>query len=233
MAEPIRFLTKADHVYETLREQILNGELRPGDRVPISRVARELGLSDIPTREAVKRLEADGLLTFTTHKGAVVAQMGRAEVEELFAIRSELEALALVTAARQITADELAELRRIVDEMAVAEREGRAEDYGKLNREFHMCAYSAQPYERLRTMIESLWDSSDWCRRIFTAEAESVRTSLTEHEAIYDALARGDGQAAAVFLRAQKHRAATWLLNQIDAGDADSETAYEPIAAQA
>lgn len=228
MAEPTEFRTKADLVYNKLREQILAGELRPGDRVPISRVARELGFSDIPAREAVKRLEADGLLSFTTHKGAVVMTMGRSEVEELFAIRTELEALALIGAASRITPAELAELRRILDAMADAQRDGRVEDYGRLNREFHMSAYAAQPYRRLRSMIEALWDSTDWCRRIFTVEADSVRASLAEHEAIYEALARGDGQAASVFLRAQKQRAAFWLLNHVDAyGLEAAEPEYE------
>jgi DNA-binding GntR family transcriptional regulator len=219
MRQPLVFRTKADIVYEKLREQILSGELQPGDRVPINHVARALGVSDIPAREGVKRLEADGLLSFTTHKGAIVAQMGHHEVEELFAIRTELEALALRQAAARITPAELSELRSILDAMAEAERDGNALEYGRLNREFHLRAYAAQPYKKLCSMIESLWDSSDWCRRIFKAEAASLRASLGEHEAIYEALARGDGEAASVFLRAQKHRAAAWLLDHIQASE--------------
>src|SRR5215813_12643941 len=102
MAATMPYRTKADMVYDYVREQILSGELQPGDPVPISHVARELGVSDIPAREGVKRLENAGLLTFETHKGAVVARMGRAEVEEMFAIRTELEALALRQAAAKI-----------------------------------------------------------------------------------------------------------------------------------
>lgn len=216
MGRPVQFRTKADIVYEELRERILNGELRPGERVPISQVAREIGVSDIPAREGVKRLEADGLLEFATHKGAVVASMGVEDVDELFAIRSELEALAVRRAAQSIDADQLAALRELLDAMAVAERDGDMEAYGRLNRAFHMGAYAAQPYRRLTAMIESLWDSTDWCRRIFRADADSVRASSAEHEAIYDALARGDGEAAAVFVRAQKQRACSWLLKRIE-----------------
>ena len=218
MAQPAQFRTKADLVYERLREEILTGAIKPGERVPINRVARDVGVSDIPAREGVKRLVADGLVTFTAHKGAVVTRMGRQEVEELFAIRTELEALALRQAASRITPAQLAELRSILDEMELAERDGEVHEYGALNRRFHMCAYASQPYPRLRSMIESLWDSTDWCRRIFTTEADSMRSSLAEHEAIYDALARGDGEAASVFLRAQKHRAASWLLDRIEDG---------------
>lgn len=225
MTRTLAFRTKADIVYEKLREQILSGELQPGDRVPINHVARALGVSDIPAREGVKRLEADGLLSFTTHKGAIVTQMGHHEVEELFAIRTELEALALRQAATRITPEELRELRVILDAMVEAERVGDAKEYGRLNREFHLQTYAAQPYKKLRTMIESLWDSSDWCRRIFHAEAASLRASLGEHEAMYEALARGDGEAASVFLRAQKHRAAAWLLEHIQAAEPDASAA--------
>ena len=225
MAEPVQFRTKADIVYERLREEILSGAVRPGERVPINRIARDVGVSDIPAREGVKRLAADGLVTFTAHKGAVVARMGRHEVEELFAIRTELEALALRHAAPRITPAQLAELRSILDEMAQAERDGDYLEYGHLNRRFHMCAYAAQPYARLRSMIETLWDSSDWCRKIFTTEADSMRASLNEHDGIYQALARGDGEAASVFLRAQKHRAAAWLLRHIEASEAEAEAA--------
>jgi len=217
---PVNFRTKADLVYEQLREEILSGAVLPGQRVSISRVARDLGVSDIPAREGVKRLEADGLVSFTAHKGAVVTRMGRHEVEELFAIRTELEALALSRAAERITPEELERLREILDAMGRAERDGDVAAYGLLNREFHMLAYAAQPYAKLRSMIESLWDSTDWCRRIFNTEGESMRASLAEHEAIFEALARADGESAGAALRAQKGRAAAWLLDHISEDDA-------------
>jgi DNA-binding GntR family transcriptional regulator len=215
MREVSPFRTKADIVYEALRERILSGELRPNERVTISHVARDLGVSDIPAREGVKRLHADGLLEFVTHKGAVVTSMDAADVEELFAIRSELESLALQRAAQTITTDQLAQLRELLDAMAEAERAGDMEAYGRLNRAFHMGAYAAQPYRRLLSMIESLWDSTDWCRRIFRADAQSVRASSAEHEAMYTALAAGDGEAAAAAVRAQKARSCRWLLRHI------------------
>jgi DNA-binding GntR family transcriptional regulator len=224
MTAPLPFRTKADIVYDELRERIVSGQLRPGDRVPISRVARELGVSDIPAREGVKRLEADGLLEFATHKGAVVPRMGRHEIEELFAIRAELEALAVRRAAAEITPEQLAELRRILDAMAEAEARGDVTEYGRLNREFHLGAYAAQSFARLQTMIGALWDSTDWCRRIFSTDTESLRASSAEHELIYEALAHGDGDAAAAAVRAQKQRAADWYLGRVE------ETAAEPAA---
>jgi DNA-binding GntR family transcriptional regulator len=71
-----KFQTKADLAEEYLRERVLSGKLEPGERVPISHVARELGISDIPVREGVTRLEAEGLLQIEAHKVAVVTRLG-------------------------------------------------------------------------------------------------------------------------------------------------------------
>src|ERR1700733_15845306 len=121
--------TKADRTAEHLRHRVLSGELRPGERVRISQVARELGFSDIPVREGVKRLEAEGLLEFETHKGAVVTTLHPHDIEEMFAIRGELEALAVMRASRSINRDQLDHLRELLEEMEQAEQDGRLEDY--------------------------------------------------------------------------------------------------------
>jgi DNA-binding GntR family transcriptional regulator len=216
VTDALNFRTKGQLVHEHLRERILSGEYSPGTRLPISVIARELGVSDIPAREGIKRLEAEGLLEFETHKGAVVTQVRADEVEELFAIRSELEALALRQAALTITPEVLVELRRLLDEMAAAERAGDAVAYGRLNREFHFAIYDAQPFRRLSTMIRNLWDSTDWCRRIFASATDYLPASTAEHEGIYRALQAGDGDTAGDLLRQQKQRALDWLLVHVE-----------------
>jgi DNA-binding GntR family transcriptional regulator len=208
--------SKADRACEYVRERVLSGELRPGERVRISWVARELGCSDIPVREGVKRLEAEGLLEFAAHKGAVVSTLDRHDIEEMFAIRGEIEALAIRRASRTINREQLDELRDLLEAMEQAERDGRVEDYGRLNREFHFAIYEAQPYKRLLALIRDYWDSTDWCRRIFAGDADSVRASAAEHRGIYQALVDGDGDTAAELLREQKRRAGAWLVEHVD-----------------
>jgi DNA-binding GntR family transcriptional regulator len=204
--------SKADVACEYVRDRVLSGELRPGERVRISRIAAELGFSDIPVREGVKRLEAEGLLEFETHKGAVVTTLHAHDIEEIFAIRAELEALAVMRASRAINRDQLDHLGELLEQMEQAERDGRLEDYGELNREFHFAIYEAQPYKRLLALIRDYWNSTDWCRRIFMGDVNSVRASAAEHRGIYEALLAGDGEAAADLLRQQKRRAGAWLL---------------------
>jgi DNA-binding GntR family transcriptional regulator len=210
------FRTKADLVHEELRARLLRGDLQPGDRVPIATLARELGVSQIPVREGVKRLEAEGLLSFETHKGAVVPRLAPSDIQETFAIRAELEGLAVRNAAAVITAERIAELRAILDAMAEAAAAGDAKAYGRGNRAFHLTIYRSQPYARLTTMIETLWDQTDWCRRIFARDAESLAASAGEHVAILAALARGDGAAAETHLHEQKRRSSAWLLEHLD-----------------
>jgi DNA-binding GntR family transcriptional regulator len=208
--------SKAERACEYVRELVLSGDLRPGERVRISHIAAELGFSDIPVREGVKRLEAEGLLTFETHKGAVVTTLHREDIEEIFAIRAELEALAIRRASRTINRDQLDGLRELIEDMELAEREGRLTDYGRLNREFHFAIYEAQPYQRLVALIRDYWNSTDWCRLIFAGDAHSVRASAAEHRGIYQALVDGDGEAAAELLRQQKRRSGAWLLEHAD-----------------
>jgi DNA-binding GntR family transcriptional regulator len=214
--------SKAEVACEYVRDRVLSGDLRPGERVRISRIASELGFSDIPVREGVKRLEAEGLLEFETHKGAVVTTLDAHDIEEIFAIRGELEALAVIRASRSINRDQLDHLRELLEQMEQAERDGRLEDYGELNREFHFAIYEAQPYKRLLALIRDYWNSTDWCRRIFVGDVHSVRASAAEHRGIYDALVAGDGEAAADLLRQQKRRAAAWLLEHTEEDESDS-----------
>jgi DNA-binding GntR family transcriptional regulator len=206
------FRTKADLVHQHLRDRILNGELRPGAELSITTVARDLGISEIPVREGFKRLEFEGLLALEAHKTARIPLLDAHDVEELFAIRTELESLALRHAAKHITPTQLDRTGEILDAMATAEAARDAVAYGRLNREFHLAIYSAQPYRRLFEMICQLWDSTDWCRRIFAADSDYVFASSAEHKGIHEALKAGDGERAALLLQQQKARGCEWLL---------------------
>jgi DNA-binding GntR family transcriptional regulator len=202
--------TKADLVYEDLRRRVLSGELAPGTRVQIAKVAEELGVSDIPVREGIKRLEFDGLLQSTAHKGASVTLLSREEVEELYVIRSELECLATRRAGERITPAQIAALRQILATMADAEAGGDTDEASRRHHEFHMRIYAGQSYKRLVRMIDELWDATNWAGKVFAAGRTSI-ASAAEHVAIVDALAAGDGDAAAAIHASQRQQALAWL----------------------
>ena len=209
--------TKADLVYENLRPRILSGEFAPGTRLAIAAVAEELGVSEIPVRESIKRLESEGLLTFIAHKGAVVTELSREEIEELYVIRMQLESLAISRAAQYLTPDRIENLRKTLDSMANAEADGNAEEVSKLHHDFHMQIYEAQSYKRLVALITDLWDATNWAGKVFATGATGA-ASAAEHYPIVDALAAGDGETAASLHAAQKHRALEWLTDGLPAG---------------
>jgi DNA-binding GntR family transcriptional regulator len=202
--------TKADMAYEDLRSRILSGQVLPGTHLNIGGVAQELGISEIPVRESIKRLEAEGLIKFVAHKGAMVTRLSREEIEELYQIRTELESLAMSRAAQVITPEQVAHLRQTLVAMADAEAAGDADEYSRLHHEFHMRIYTAQSYKRLVAMITELWDATNWAGTVF-ATGRTGGATAAEHEPIVDALAAGDGEAAAAIHASQKRKAIAWL----------------------
>lgn len=211
MAKELAFKTKADLVYENVRARVLSGELPPGARLPINKIAAELGISGIPVREGLKRLEAQGLLTLHAHKGAVVTEFSIETIRGLFLIRGQLEGLAISEAAPRLTDEILLQLRGLLDQMYEAERIGNSERASRLHHEFHMVIYRAQPHLLLLNMIVEFWEMSDWATRVYAAKELDVATAA-EHEGIYDALVKRKGSKAAKIHIDQKTRAAAWFV---------------------
>jgi DNA-binding GntR family transcriptional regulator len=229
LVDTLGFRTKGELVYEQVRKRIIEGNYAPGERISMSAIARELGVSDIPVREGIKRLQAEGLLEYETHKGAVIlGRLSATEIEELFAIRAELEALAIRQAVDSITTTQLMGLRRLLDEMLIAADKRDATTYGQLNREFHLAIYDAQPYRKLSAMIQNLWDSTDWCRRIFAVDEAYLPYSTAEHEEIFTALQRRDAETAEKVLRTQKQRALRWLLDHVEEREESDKARSQP-----
>src|SRR5690349_17560829 len=112
------FQTKADLVYERLRDAILSGELKPGERVNVDALARQLGTSKIPLREAVQRLTTQGLVVQPNpHAGAQVAPLSLREMRGVYLARGALEGLAARVAATTVSDAELAELQQMHEQM--------------------------------------------------------------------------------------------------------------------
>src|SRR5690606_24936012 len=136
-ARAIPISSRAELVYEALRDDIFNNRLRPGERVSEERIAQRLKVSRTPVREALKRLHAEGLVEITPHRGAVVRDPSGEELAELCTVREVLEGLAARLAARSISDVELYTLERLINEMDAAAREDRIDDLIQYNHQFH------------------------------------------------------------------------------------------------
>lgn len=184
------YVSKTDLVAALIRELVITGELGPGEQLRQRDLALRFGVSQTPVREAMRRLESEGLLICDTHRGFTVVTPGDGRVEENFQIRAALESLGAALAARKIDADGLARLRDLNEQMrALADDDPR---YAGLNREFHFTVYEYARSPLLLSLMRLLWASLHGGPRVSRTHAESAR----QHDEILAALADADAPAA-------------------------------------
>ncbi len=155
-AETLRTRSRADFVYESLRDAISDGRIAVGERVREEEVARKLGVSRTPVREALRRLQLRGLLVIFAGRGLVVAKLGQQQIVELYAMREILEGSAARFAAQHATAAEIAILYKLQEKLKAAKTEAMRTS---LNRQFHQAIYEAAHNRYLMQTLESLNDS--------------------------------------------------------------------------
>lgn len=182
-----------------LREAILGGDLRPGMRIRQEEIAERLGASRLPVREALRMLEAEGLIESEPHKGARVPRLTQHEVEVIYRMRERLEPLALVESLPRLDAadhDRLEEVQRRIEENDDLEK------FLDLDREFHMLTYSGCEIEPLNQNVTRLWNSTQHYRRAYVALGGRNRMWVvnSEHRLILDAVVRRDALDAERYL---------------------------------
>lgn len=198
------FKTKTEAVYDYLRTSILEKEFKTGEKIVIRKIAQKLNVSDIPVREAIKKLESEGLLTIIPHVGPRVVKISLSEMEELYVLRSDLEALATRLACKYLHQKDFDKLDKILDRYDEAIKEGKAEVMAILNKQFHMQIYKRSPYHGLYKMIADIWDKSSLIRHAYLLPSPLQKKSLKEHRKILEYLKKGNGRAAAKIVERQK-----------------------------
>ena len=205
------FATKSEWVYEHLRRRILGGTYKPDDRLRLTELAREFGMSEMPVREALRMLQRDGLIEMHSHRGASVANLSWSRAAEIVSVRMHLEVMAVREAAPGHDKASLAELCKILDRMDRDLAAGSAARFSTGNREFHRRLYEPGTNTVLKEEIADLWDRV-WRARaqsIFEVDRARMTSAQAEHRAILAALAKNDVDAAVV--AASRHRDRTLL----------------------
>jgi len=180
--------TKSTRIHEILKQDICDGRLKVGARLVISKVAEAYGISEIPVREALSRLQAEGLVTIIPHTGIYVTEMDTERLGNLYPIRGVLEGYATRLALPNLTPTDFGRLSQLIETMDnVIEREDYPE-MGRLNREFHMTIYRACKNEPLVDMIDELWGKTTRVRGIFGLMPEIATRSNRQHKEILEAL---------------------------------------------
>lgn len=196
--------TKTQQVFEILRRAIETGEIGPGERLNIRQLARRLGVSEIPVREAIRALEGYDLVRVTPYAGVVAAPISPRDFDETAEIRLLLEPVGARLATPHVTQADLAELSACLEAMEAAVARGDTVAYRDADRVFHQRIYDRCPNARLARLLSTLRDDSNRNSRVFRMIPHHAACSQAEHRAILAALSSRD--AAAVERAVRQHR---------------------------
>jgi len=210
-ASPIMHRKKADLVYEYLREQIINGTYPPGRRMTLADLSGELGLSHMPVREALLKLEREGLLVSEPHKGMRVVRLSLKDAQELFEIRCELEGLSAWRAAQSGDTDLADDLVSINADFADAYRRQDFTAMGSANWMLHRRILQAAASGQLTRVLEDHWTASQRYRSGYQLIPGRAHQTISEHDAIIAAIRTGDAEAARTAARAHIQKAGAEL----------------------
>jgi DNA-binding GntR family transcriptional regulator len=181
-----------DHVFENLRQAIIRGDVAPGDRLVESRIAGVMDISRTPVREAIHKLEREGLLRKLPHGGFTVVHLSREDIEETFGIRCVLESYAARLAALNHSEEDLVPLEEKIREFQVCLAKGRLEELPKINTEFHNLLYALSRSPKLIKLINDLRDQIYRFRRILLKIDDWARTSNEDHRNMLEAIRKRD-----------------------------------------
>jgi DNA-binding GntR family transcriptional regulator len=207
----VRFRTKQEYVYQSLRGAILRGELAPGQRLVIDEIGRQLQVSAIPIREALQLLHSEGLVQGAPHVGATVAPISEDEVQEVFAIMEGLETVGVRAAVLWLDDAGTALLSGVVAEMDAAVAAQDYERWATLNRDLHRTINEIARMPLLREMTERVLSRWERLRRHYFhgVVVPRVAQAQEEHHALLDALVRRDPDGAEQIVRAHNRAAQT------------------------
>lgn len=219
--------SNTEEVYARLHEMLLDGEIPPGTPISQVKLARQLGVSTTPLREAMRLLQADGLLVVEHNRRPRVAPLEPGDIDAVYASRVLIEALAIRLTVPKLGPEQLADLRRDLELMTEAGQERDIHTWEPLHRDFHQrLVMGADPI--LMRIIEPLINRSERYRRssLFSSPARVWELGNDEHEAIVAACEAGDAGLASVLLARHFARSALTVLAKIDPG-------LEPVALRA
>lgn len=197
------YLPLRDVVFHTLREAILKGDLKPGERLMELQLADKLGVSRTPIREAIRMLEQEGLAVTMPRKGAEVAKMTLKDMEDVLEIREALDELAVKIACEKISQEQLKHLTEVKEEFEISTRTGDVKKIAEADVSFHDAIYEATGNSKLVAMLNNLREQVYRYRVEYIKDPKNYPILIAEHEAIVEGLKNHDKTAA--MLAMQEH----------------------------
>ena len=177
-----------DVVFENLRSAILEGKLKSGQRLMEVQLAEQLGVSRTPVREAIRKLELEGLVVMLPRKGAYVANISVKDLMDVLEIRASLEGLGVSLAAERRDDEDIKKLEEIEIEFEEAVKTQNIEMLLKKDIEFHECIFKSANNKKLAKMINSLWEQVQRFRITYVSDLNASLSLIDEHQAILGAI---------------------------------------------
>ena len=190
------YLPLRDVGFNTLRRAILKGELKPGERLMEIALADKLGVSRTPIREAIRKLELEGLVVMAPRKGAKVASITERDLNDVLEVRKGMEVLAISLACKRITGEELEKLESIERSFQSLIESGNLTELAEMDVKFHDTIYQATNNQRLVQLLNNLREQMYRYRMEYLKDIAVRRTLAEEHKAICEAL-RGRDESKA------------------------------------
>ena len=189
------YLPLRDVVFNTLRQAILRGELKPGERLMEIQLAQRLGVSRTPVREAIRKLELEGLVLMIPRRGAEVAEITRQDLEDVLEVRAALEELAVKDACEHITDEQLQDLKKAANEFKRSLEGTDLVACAEADIHFHEIIYAATNNKRLVQMLNNLREQMYRYRLEYLKDTHSHEKLDGEHQAIFENIRNGDKEA--------------------------------------
>ena len=188
--------TAQEAVLTEMRRLLVTGELAPGAPIRQEALAERLGVSRVPVREALKVLEGEGHVTYSPHRGYVVAELSIDDLVEVYRLRELLEAEAIRVAVPLLTEVDLAAIEVAAAEVESAGKDGDLAEVTAANRNFHFLLFDAAGLPRLSRTLRQLWDATDVYRSVYFAASDNRRRVVEEHDELITALRARNVNAA-------------------------------------
>ena len=189
------YMPLRDLVFTTLRQAILKGELQPGERLMEIQLAEKMGVSRTPIREAIRKLEKEGLVIMIPRKGAEVAGISEKMLKDVLEVRMTLEKLAFSLAMDSIRPEDIVKLEKAEDAFEDAVEKGTLIDMTNADEAFHFIIYEVAGNDKLKELLNNLKENM-YRYRLEYLKDRNYRDSLTrEHEGIIMSLRTGDREA--------------------------------------
>jgi DNA-binding GntR family transcriptional regulator len=183
-------------VFDTIREAIIDGRLKPGLHLMETQLAEDLGVSRTPVREAIRKLELEGFVVMIPRKGAYVAGISSKEISSVFEVRRALEELAAELAANRASDEVIEKLERLLVEFGICVDNHDVDKFVELDTKFHSLIYDASGNERVGPMVNLLREHIQRYRMRSLSSVNRIKRALEEHTLIVEALAARDPDLA-------------------------------------